>query len=433
MAKLEIFDFIDRAANVLDANLVNFTHAADKLTEYLSSKFGDIDAVIGVTSRIKTRDSLKEKILRNNLYRDCSPEELVFDMHDIIGVKLECRFFKDEAFLYDKLRETFCVELDDGMFCAEGKKAIRLKLDTPQPEYQKNGYAIYRIDGNVTYANENYNFELQIKSLVNSFWSEIEHKLIYKNSHLNQFDSLMKEMLASTHESLSGIDHQLNLIFNRLSDNAVNNQQEQLKKILTLGLNEIYTAIVKAKTGISVGITDYTAAVVEYLITASSYTNDMAGSSFADIMTKRIIKGVYGDEQAAAVDIRAENLLGGDNYGGLFLSLMKWMREIDYETIAIGQDITLNAEFEGTAAEVAKIFLKNINNDFYLNTFFHIYFSLERGTDDEDFFDYINYYTDTVTAGKTQEQLYRTLARISELPANKLPLVETIQMLKGIK
>ena len=92
MSKLEVFDYIERAASVLDENLVRFTHAADKLTEYLTSKFGDIDATIGVTYRIKTRDSLKEKILRNNLYRDTSPERLVYEMHDIIGVKIECRF-----------------------------------------------------------------------------------------------------------------------------------------------------------------------------------------------------------------------------------------------------------------------------------------------------------------------------------------------------
>ena len=430
MSKLEVFEYIERAAATLDANLVNFTHAADKLTEYLTSKFGDIDATIGVTSRIKTRDSLKEKILRNNLYRDTSPDRLVFEMHDIIGVKIECRFFKDEAFLFDKVKEVFCVDLGDGMFCPEGKKAVRLKLSTPQPEYQKNGYAIYRIDGNVTYAGENYNFELQIKSLVNSFWSEIEHKLIYKNNRLNQFDNLMKEMLHSTHESLSGIDHQLNLIFNRLSGNAIVNQQEQLKNMLALGINEIYTAIVKDHTGISVGITEYTEAVVDYLVNASSYINDMSGESFLQAMTKKIAGSAVEPE----IKQQAKNLMTDENnYGGLFVSLMKWMREIDYDTIAIGEDITLNVKQDGTYDEVAKILIRDINNDFYLNTFFHIYFSLERGTDDEDFADYVKYYTDTIMAGKTQEQIYRTLARLSELPANKLPLLDTIAMLTDIR
>lgn len=112
---------------------------------------------------------------------------------------------------------------------------------------------------------------------------------------------------------------------------------------------------------------------------------------------------------------------------------MSWIRDIDYSTIAIGEKIELDADTEGMYGEVAKIFLKDINSDFYLNTFFHILFSLERGTDAEDFADYIRYYTDRILAGKTQEQLYRTLARLSELPAHKLPLCETIAALRSIK
>lgn len=430
MGKIDVFEYIETAAGVLDANLVGFTHAADKLTEFLTARFGDIDATIGVTSRIKTRDSLKEKILRNNLYREAPAERIVFEMHDIIGVKIECRFFKDEAYIYQKICETFCVDMGDGMFCTADKKAVKLKLDAPQPEKQKNGYNIYRLDGNVTYAGENYKFELQIKSLVNSFWSEIEHKLIYKNNRLNQFDNLMKEMLDSTHESLSGIDHQLSLIFDRVSGNTISNQQEQLKSMIAMGLNEMYTAIVKANTGIPVSITEYSEAIVDYLITASSYTNDMTGEPLITTIAANMSKALGANTE---IDEHRRRFGYGDNYSGMLFSLMKWMRDIDYSTIAIGENIELDVTLDGVEGEVAKIFLKEINSDFYLNTFFHIFFSLERGNDEQDFTDYIRYYADTVMADKTQEQIYRTLARLSELPAYKLPLTETIKTLAQIK
>lgn len=432
MGKIDVFEYIEQAATSLDANLVGFTHAAEKLTEFLTARLGDIDALVGVTSRIKTRDSLKEKILRNSLYKEAPADKIVFLMHDIIGVKIECRFFKDEAFLYDKIRELFCVETDDGMFCPADKKAVRLKLGVPQPERQKNGYSIYRIDGVVTYASENYNFELQIKSLVNSFWSEIEHKLIYKNNRLNQFDNLINEMLDSTHESLSGIDHQLNLIFDRVSGNTLSNQQVQLKNMLALGLNDMYTAIVKASTGIPVSITEYSEAIVEYLITASSYTDDMQGEPFFKTMAENISMAIANDTSTA---LRMSKRFGNDkNYGGLLVSLMDWMHDLDYTTINIGENIYVNGDaLDGVYAEVGKIFLRDINNDFYLNTFFHIFFSLERGTDEQDFTDYIRYYTDRIIADKTQEQLYRTLARLTELPAHKLPLCDTIKSLEEIR
>ncbi|MDE6401179.1 MAG: hypothetical protein K2L54_01045 [Clostridiales bacterium] len=429
MSKIDVFEYIETAAGVLDSNLVGFTHAADKLTEFLTARFGDIDATIGVTSRIKTRDSLKEKILRNNLYREAPADKIVFEMHDIIGVKIECRFFKDEAYIYEKIREAFCVDVGDGMYCTADKKAVRLKLDAPQPEKQKNGYNIYRIDGNVTYAGETYKFELQIKSLVNSFWSEIEHKLIYKNNRLNQFDNLMKEMLDSTHESLSGIDHQLSLIFDRVSGNTISNQQEQLKSMIAMGLNEMYTAIVKANTGIPVSITEYSEAIVDYIITASSYTNDMTGEPLIKSIAVNITKAIGENAEIAEQKRRFDY---SENYSGMLFSLMKWMRDIDYSTIAIGEQIALDVTLDGVEGEVAKIFLNEINSDFYLNTFFHIFFSLERGSDEEDFTDYIRYYTDRIMTGKTQEQLYRTLARLSELPAYKLPLTDTIKTLSEL-
>ncbi len=427
MEKIDVFDYIERAATALDANAVGFAHAADKLTEFLETTFGEIDATVGVTSRIKSRNSLKEKILRNNLYKDYPAERLVFEMHDIIGVRIECRFFKDEDALYRKILETFSVDAGDGFFSPVGKKAIRLKLDTPQPAKQKNGFHIYRIDGSVAYAGETYNFELQIKSLVNSFWSEIEHKLIYKNIRFSPADTLMKELLNSIHESLSGVDHQLNLIFDRFAGNSISNQYAQIENMLTLGLNEIYTEIIQRNTGISVSITEYSEAIVKYLLTASSYVS----GNYDTPLLKHIKELVISSEPDCDGD-DDDDCDDGANYGGMLMSIMEWMRNVDYSDIAIGEKITLG-DYDGDNAEIARVFAESINADFHLNTFFHIFFSLERGTDDEDFADYIRYYAERILDGKTQEQAYRTLARLYEIPAHKLPLEKTIELLENVK
>lgn len=421
MERIDIFDYIERACAVLDENASGFAHAADRLTEYLQNTFGDIDATVGVTSRIKTRDSLKEKILRNHLYKEHEAEKLVFEMHDIIGVRIECRFFKDEEYLYKKILEIFDTKLDEGLYAPSGKKAIRLKLDAPQPEKQKNGFNIYRIDGSVIYAGECYNFELQIKSLVNSFWSEIEHKLIYKNIRYSQSDNLMKELLNSIHESLTGVDHQLNLIFDRFAGNSVDNQQTQLENMLVLGLNEIYTAIVRSSTGISVSIAEYSEAIVKYLLTCSSYIKAASGAPLRSVVKRALTGEAPSDDSDGEI-----------GYAGVLISLMEWLRNVDYGSIAIGEKIEL-APVKTENDDVARVFLRCMNDDFYLNTFFHIFFSLERGTDEEDFVDYINYYSNRILDGKTQEQMYRTLAALGEVAAHKLPLESTVRMLEDIK
>ncbi len=57
-----------------------------------------------------------------------------------------------------------------------------------------------------------FNFELQIKSLVNVFWGEIEHKIIYKNNNYTVWDSFFKDIMGSINENLSMIDKQLHII-----------------------------------------------------------------------------------------------------------------------------------------------------------------------------------------------------------------------------
>ena len=38
---------------------------------------------------------------------------------------------------------------------------------------------------------EKVNFELQVKSLIHVFWSEIEHEIIYKNNNYMLMDGFM--------------------------------------------------------------------------------------------------------------------------------------------------------------------------------------------------------------------------------------------------
>lgn len=414
--RIDVFEYIERACDVLEGNLGGFTHAAEKLTEYLQNTFGDMDCTIGVTSRIKTRDSLKEKVLRNNLYKEYPAGTLVFNMHDIIGVRIECRFFKDEAALYKRICEVFCCDLGGGIFCPNGKKAIRLKLDTPQPEKQRNGFSIYRIDGEITYANESYNFELQLKSLVNSFWSEIEHKLIYKNSHYNPADTLIKEILNSIHDNLTGVDHQLSIIFDRFADSAVVGQQAQLEQMLAIGLNEVYSAIVQSKTGITVSIKDYSEAVVIYLLNASSYARMVSDTALSNHIKQAVDMPTNADAK---------------NYSGLLVSLMEWMRLVDYNSIAIGERIQIEyTDHDPVCKKIAELFMSAMNNDFYLNTFFHIYFSIERGSDNQDFADYIRYYKNRITYGKSPEQIQKTLSSLEQTPVHKLPVEKTIKRLE---
>ncbi|MTM40079.1 (p)ppGpp synthetase, partial [Turicibacter sanguinis] len=137
---------------------------------------------LNITSRVKSHDSLKEKILRQGYYKKYNdPIRLIYHLSDLIGVRIECRFEQDEREIYKILRKHFNIRNEEGYYYNDMNPNVKLSLDGRQPQKQKNGFKIYRIDGIITDTNTDLPFELQIKSLVNTFWGEIEHKIIYKN------------------------------------------------------------------------------------------------------------------------------------------------------------------------------------------------------------------------------------------------------------
>ena len=135
-----------------------------------------------------------------------------------MGVTLECRFKEDEVRLLKKIKEGF---VDDENEFSQAKKdsSIYLNLKMDQPQKQKNGFDDYRIDGYCYQNGVKVNFELQIKSLINTFWSGIEHEVIYKNNNYLLFDNFLKEMLTSIKSNLETIDYQLTKIYGQMTRN----------------------------------------------------------------------------------------------------------------------------------------------------------------------------------------------------------------------
>jgi ppGpp synthetase/RelA/SpoT-type nucleotidyltranferase len=138
-------------------------------------------SLLSIRSRVKSSESLREKLIRNRFLSELqgtggSMEELT----DLIGITMECRFIRNEVELYHSFFQHF---IDDGKVFSQCKENpnVYLNLHMAQPQTQRNGFTIYRIDGHYLFNEEKINFELQIKSLVHSFWSEIEHEVVYKN------------------------------------------------------------------------------------------------------------------------------------------------------------------------------------------------------------------------------------------------------------
>ena len=106
--RLEIFDFIDDTINLVESYRSVLENGTKELEDYFKKLLLDHDNVLNISSRIKSSMSLKEKILRNDFYlKYKSPEKLVENLSDLIGLRIECRFIEEEEDVYNELLKIF--------------------------------------------------------------------------------------------------------------------------------------------------------------------------------------------------------------------------------------------------------------------------------------------------------------------------------------
>lgn len=78
------------------------------------------------------------------------------ELSDLIGIRLECRFIEDEEKLYQAIKSIFCLQRPDGYYYNDEFPNILLNLTDKQPQIQKNGFEIYRLDGIIIWESKHF-------------------------------------------------------------------------------------------------------------------------------------------------------------------------------------------------------------------------------------------------------------------------------------
>lgn len=251
--ELGLFHFINDTIAQYKRRKDFYVEAEERLLRVFEKLFQEDPNVIAIHSRIKSDDSLREKLLRNKFYLHFSePSAALDNMHDLIGLTIECRFIRNEAELYQRLFSFFHFG-NEALSPYRDDETIRLNLHMMQPQIQRNGFAIYRIDGTIIHADTPVNFELQIKALVHRFWSEIEHEIVYKNNELIVNDGFIQQLLGSMRDSLDVVDHQMDIICRKIQDNArhttIGIDEQSFKLLCASSINELVNRKMKDSVG----------------------------------------------------------------------------------------------------------------------------------------------------------------------------------------
>lgn len=367
--ELKLFSFIE---DVLQA-LQDLKPRLEVISEEIEGFFEDLLAAtdrgyININTRVKTQKSLKEKIIRNHYYQKYETKEALFEnVPDIIGVRLECRFIEDETDIYKFLKKYFNEknELYEGYFSHNSNQNIILKMCDKQPQEQKNGMKIFRIDGKYLSADGNVNFEIQIKSLVNIFWSEIEHKVIYKNYNYVIADRFYKDIMKSIKNSLTTIDQQLLLIsnqFNETEEESYEAQEKHLEAVLSKFIYDIFAKKMKESIGVLVDFRKSCEAIVRY---------------------------VFRDALGNNIDTYDKNLVVG----------FEKVRKINQDAIDFRESIKFEKQpvfKEHYESIIGNHIIEGINDEFQWNLFFRILFAIEPENNVGDFESFVSYYMETL-------------------------------------
>lgn len=358
--KLQVFDYIDKSAEILK----NSTHIFNEISEDIVDYFKRIlnnNNITSITYRIKSETSLREKIVKNNYFLDIEdPEQMMMSISDLIGVRIECRFLKEEEQIFKSIKQLFAYDMNNGYFKVESSSPISLKLSDKQPQVQKNGFEIYRIDGIYEYGKNKFNFEMQIKSMVNVFWGEIDHRILYKNYNYMLSENFIKEIMASIKDSLYMVDKQLQILFDhvqRFDASAVKSASDQLNYLLSKIIHDVFSAKIQDELGFVFNFNKTTDIIVEYLQIKAAKERELSyGESFVQLIDQ--INNI------STLDMHLQNKVEFD-------------RELNF-----GDDFTKNV-----GLKIQQI----IEKDFYWNLLIKIIHRIEGGSYAENLEDFLNF------------------------------------------
>ncbi|MGL5439183.1 MAG: hypothetical protein ACRDA4_02195 [Filifactoraceae bacterium] len=363
--KLDFFTLIDDTIELHQDRRASYEQASIDITEILRSLLDKYDDdILTIKTRIKTGDSLREKMIRKKLYKESDTAFDVLDkLPDPIGVMLSCRFIDEEEDIYNIIKELFTVKTEDGFYVSpETTEDFRLDMDSVQPQKQKNGINIYRIDGYYYYEGKlKFNFELQIKSLVHGFWAEIEHEIVYKNNNYMLVGGFVKDFLGTIHQSLEGVDRQLRILSCQIkSTNSTGTIKESfatdnMYKVLAKSINDIFINQMSNNMGFNIDF-----------------------KKTCDILSQYLLDKYY--------------VTGGEMQTSSMLGVLTKIKYAAKTAINFEEPITLEGSFisdDEFCQILGNSFIALYNTDFEWNVFFKILFNLEPGNNLMDFTEFV--------------------------------------------
>jgi putative GTP pyrophosphokinase len=132
----------------------------------------DYNPIESVASRLKSPESLAEKMVRKGLVPEERPafDDIRSRVHDIAGVRVVCSFASDVYRVFDLLvaqRDLTLVEVRD-------------YIKQPKPNGYRSLHALVEVPVFLSGGTVPVVVEVQFRTIAMDFWASLEHKIYYK-------------------------------------------------------------------------------------------------------------------------------------------------------------------------------------------------------------------------------------------------------------
>ena len=162
-------------------------------------------------ARVKSFESYYKKIIRVKPKEAASSDNLVC-LTDMMGIRIICTFLEDLSDVLDELTPLFTVKEIERKGASQnfrefGYESIHVLVQIPEDCFPgKDDFPGISLPADAV-------CEIQIRTILQDAWAEVEHELIYKNE-FSPFDMPLRRKLASMNASLSLAD----IIFQEIRD-----------------------------------------------------------------------------------------------------------------------------------------------------------------------------------------------------------------------
>jgi putative GTP pyrophosphokinase len=165
--------FYNESYLLLEGVITEVLSRLDIIRKYRSMKY-DKDPIEHCKARIKSAESMQEKLRRRNL--PVTVENALSEIYDAAGIRVVCTFLDDIYWVAGMLRN------QQDIIVIEEKDYIH----SPKPNGYRSYHMILQVPIHLEDGIHRVYCELQIRTIAMDCWASLEHQLKYKKDIPNQ-------------------------------------------------------------------------------------------------------------------------------------------------------------------------------------------------------------------------------------------------------